>query len=98
MLTEGLVSLLTSNKHVKIVGCAYALEDALPYMKEDQLDMLVIAGQSSFIQEITARLFGSYSNLSVLLVHPDKTYMDLLRVSRVSARYADLASTIEQIS
>ena len=97
LLSDGLVHLLTSNQHVAIIGCAYALEDVLPFLESGQLDMLVVAGMSGFVEEMAGKLFESFTNIPVLLVHPDKTYMELFSLRRVTARYADLANAIEMI-
>ncbi len=98
LLMDGLVHLLGPNQNVTIVGCAYAIEEVMPYLESGQLDMLVIAGVSEYFEQVAGLLIGNYANLSVLFVHPDKAYMELFSIRRVIARYADLAAAIDAMS
>ncbi len=95
LLTDGLVHLLEPNRNVAIVGSVCMLEEVLPYLKDDQFDILVIAGGSGFSEESAGQFLGNHANISLLYIYPDRSYMELFSVRRVNARYADLMDAIE---
>jgi hypothetical protein len=97
MLADGMIRLLAGNQKVIIVGYGSTLESALPYLENNQVDMLVIAGLSEMFEEAVGELGRQYFNVSILYANPDRNYMEIFSVKRVATRYADLSAAIEAL-
>jgi hypothetical protein len=96
IFAAGIAQTLTDSGAARVVGTASSIGAALPRLRDNGLDALIVAGATDTMADCGAVLIA-YPGLTIIRADPDVDKVQVISSRCVQARFSDLLAVIEAL-
>lgn len=97
LFAESLAQLLSREGGLAVIGTAPTAEAALPTIKTEYPDAVIVAGTIEASQSTLGLLLTAYPDMTVICTDLNSDYMQVITSQRVGAHPSDLMAALAQL-